>query len=439
MLTRPMYGEVERVSRIRILLAVFLVISAVVLSPLSSGGAWSPAHETRAAPAPSTSPSDSATVEDPAVVSLASDREIPVAQARSQMEAQVSAGRAEKNLPQELADVYAGRQMFHDKGGLVVVAVTDPSSADAMREHFLKFGVPAVEVQVSSTPQSEMQRLIDNTQERLRGSRAEPLVTVGMSTLGRITVTVAVGQLNATESDIVADATAAPNLYRIEEVQNLTNAKEQACDFTDDIECDPPLRGSVRFYSPQVCTVGFNVRSRIDSKPYVLTAGHCDIGDQTWKTFFEDGSSHDVGKMWNSHNDSVTDVGIITVNKPAGWIFGWPLVTVDPTGGEAANENYVIEAVLNPALGDRVCFTGGQSARTDCGYVDDTYFTGGGTDGLFHVDDLCARGGDSGAPYFAYGVAYGIHSAGWETGCYGGAAEEVFEAEKTMNVYILTA
>jgi hypothetical protein len=45
--------------------------------------------------------------------------------------------------------------------------------------------------------------------------------------------------------------------------------------------CDPPLRGGLMMYIrsgtsyiPQ-CTVGFNAKSTVDGKWYVLTAGHC--------------------------------------------------------------------------------------------------------------------------------------------------------------------
>ena len=79
------------------------------------------------------------------------------------------------------------------------------------------------------------------------------------------------------------------------------------------------------------------------------------------------------------------------------------------------------------------------SSRTDCGEVSVQYGTAGGTDGLFKVDDLCTTGGDSGGPYFAGGAAYGIHSAGYGSGCHGGWAGQAPEAEDQMNVNILSA
>jgi len=257
-----------------------------------------------------------------------------------------------------------------------------------------------------------------------------------------VTVRVAPGELNDAEAEVVSEARASPDVYSVIGVDQITDSQEEACDFSGDIECDPPLRGSVRITGAGVCTAGFNVESRDDAKPYVLTAGHCDGGSQTWYTQFADESSHAIGPFHNSQNDDATDAGILRVNNPSGWQFGRPWITVDPTGGEPERTAYIISDVQYPNLGDRVCATLGNSARTDCGSVTDTNVRGGGTDGLFEVSNLCTNGGDSGSPYFSYGVAYGIHSSGdgvgGTTGCEFGRAEHAREASSRMNVFIIT-
>lgn len=228
------------------------------------------------------------------------------------------------------------------------------------------------------------------------------------------------------------------------QLEQIAISREEACDFTGNIECDPPLRGSVWISGPaaRVCSAGFNAVSRSDLKPYVLTAGHCDRGSGNWITDFANDDDHIIEPFHNSRNDFETDVGILRVNNPDGWAFGWPLITVDPTGGFAAEENYTIDRVVNPGLLDRVCTTMGNSARTNCGNVTDTYVTGGGTGGLFEVNNLCTEGGDSGSPYFSNHTAYGVHSAGdavtGTSGCQFGRAEHATEAASRMNVIILT-
>jgi hypothetical protein len=398
-----------------------------------------------------------ASTEDPSVRSLVEDYGLSAAQARAQMEAQVAAGRAEAQLPQRLAEVYSGREIHHERGGHVVVGLTDGAQAESIRQHFARFGVGGVEVRRFTHTQAQLERKVREADALLKAGRAaggEASVEVGRRTLGKITVRVARhdtygarAQLSGSEGAILATAAASPGLYEVVEVDRIAASAEEVCDFTSDIECDPPLRGSVRITGPGICSAGFNAVSRSDGKPYVLTAGHCDTGSGNWSTQFANESSHVIGPFHNSQNDTVTDVGILRVNNPApapaGWSFGWPLITVDPTGGEAAQENYVIGDVLNPGLRDRVCATLGNSARTDCGTVEDLSVTGGGTAGLFQVSALCTEGGDSGSPYFALHVAYGIHSAGdgvsGTTGCQYGRAEHAIEAQNEMNVNIIRA
>lgn len=347
-------------------------------------------------------------------------------------------------MPTHLLGVFSGRQILHDRGGHVVVGLTDPARSENMRQHYATAGVHDIEMRFFAATQAQIVTEAEVAQAQLLSSRAEherPMVDVGVSTLGHVTVRVASGPLNAVEAGVVARARATPSLYQVIEVEEIIVSKEEACDFVDDIECDPPLRGSVKMHTPTGCSVGFNVRSRFDNKPYVLTAGHCrNAGIGPWVTDFADDSDHVIGSFHNWRSDAETDVGIIAVDNPAGWSFGWPLITVDGTGGYHQNESYVIERVLEPLLGDRVCFTGGNSARTDCGSVSDISTSGGGyrTTGLFKVSDLCTMGGDSGSPYFSLNTAYGIHSGGIG-GCGGGVAEHATEAEYRMNVEIINA
>src|SRR5215208_268211 len=103
-----------------------------------------------------------------------------------------------------------------------------------------------------------------------------------------------------------------------------------------EFDCDPPLRGGVMMYlrnsqggyDPE-CTVGFNAKSTVDGKWYVLTAGHCGYGPGT--TFYvyqrRTGQFHVLGHMhrciWGGRPSCVyaadDDEGIITIdNVPAG-------------------------------------------------------------------------------------------------------------------------
>ncbi|NLV56802.1 MAG: hypothetical protein GXY13_14475 [Acidimicrobiales bacterium] len=382
--------------------------------------------------------------EDPAVTSLRREG-VSVEQARAQMDAQVAAGVAEMELPGDLESAYGGRRIFHDRGGLVQITVTQVSKADAIRAHFARYGIDNLEIASTRYPAAEMERVVEDLQVRVLESRtdgSERAVDVLYQELGHITVEFVPGAVNEIEADIVRTAQSDPELYSVIPVDSVSEDEELACDMTDRIECDPPLRGGQLTHTPNGCTLGFVVRSESDNLPYAMTAGHCDDYGHSvnWITDFSDESDHAIGPFHNSRNDTQTDVGIWRVNNPTGWSFGWPLVTVSPYGGgQGRNENYVIERVLNPGIGDRVCWTGGNSTFTYCGDVDVLYGTAGGTAGLFRVPVGCPDGGDSGGPHFASNVAYGILSAGNPDACDGVWAEQAPEAAGHMNVYILTA
>ena len=197
------------------------------------------------------------------------------------------------------------------------------------------------------------------------------------------------------------------------------------------------------------CTAGFVAESRSDGKPYVLTAGHCRTSTDEW-TRFPDDVPHRIGPWHNAINNTDTDVGIIEVANPAGWLFGWPIITLAPNYGP--DDDYVINAVGEPLVGDRICITAGNGdlltyvggtfdgGRTDCGTVDQRYSSAAGTDGLFRVEGVCIVNGDSGSPAFSYNVAYGITVASDYTDtCTHAWAEQATEAQDQMNVNILTA
>lgn len=110
--------------------------------------------------------------EDPAVTSLRQDG-VSVQQAEAQMGAQVAAGVAEMELPDDLRSAYGGRRIFHDRGGLVQVTVTEASKAEATRAHFAEYGVGNLEIASAQFSAAEMERLVEDLQIRVLDSRSE--------------------------------------------------------------------------------------------------------------------------------------------------------------------------------------------------------------------------------------------------------------------------
>jgi streptogrisin C len=188
-----------------------------------------------------------------------------------------------------------------------------------------------------------------------------------------------------------------------------------------EFDCDPPLRGGVMMYTRNAsggydarCTVGFNAKSTVDGKWYVLTAGHCGPPGRTFYVYQRrTGRFHVLGHMhrciWGepgsgcvySGND---DEGIITIDNVPGWdpkpwvyVHAW----TGPVAGTTTNPGYPIYGTGGSSLGMRVCVSGAISG-TSCGNVEQL---GGG--GLARVD-VCGEPGDSGAPIFSGQKAYGL-------------------------------
>jgi streptogrisin C len=183
--------------------------------------------------------------------------------------------------------------------------------------------------------------------------------------------------------------------------------------------CDPPLRGGLMMYIrsgtsyiPQ-CTVGFNAKSTVDGKWYVMTAGHCGSPGTTFYVWQpRDRQYHVLGHMhncvWGGDPNCVwssdDDEGIITIDNVPGWdpkawvyVHAWTGVNDRTT----ENPGYPIYGTGGSSLGMRVC-TSGAISGTSCGHVEQL---GGGS--LARVD-VCGEPGDSGAPIFTGQKAYGL-------------------------------
>lgn len=322
-----------------LLLGMVLLLALTLATPTNTGNAYAQASEPAELQASSASkptaehgdedpePANDP-AQDPGVVSLMNGFGLSTSEAIDQMEMQIAAGRAARDLPPELRQVLSGRQIQRGNGGRVVLALTDPQREEEIRQHFKDYGVSAIETQFVRYNDHELDAIAEDLQERLRVSRNpgdEIFVQVGRRSLGTVTVTLVDGPMNDTEAEVVANARANQEKFTTTKVDHIEGGQEDACDRSGNIECDPPLRGSVWIRNdddPGTCSAGFNVRSSSDNLPYVLTAGHCHDGGTDWYTQFEDESNHDIGAFHNSRDDSVTDSGILKVDNPTGWQFG---------------------------------------------------------------------------------------------------------------------
>jgi hypothetical protein len=208
--------------------------------------------------------------------------------------------------------------------------------------------------------------------------------------------------------------------------------------------CDAPLRAGVRISVPNLesCTLGFIAQSRVDSKEYGVTAGHCGLvaGGATWHTQFTNGSDQPIGATWHFiFSTSLGDEAIVSINNVAGLApQGRVQVTASPW--TTADPNYFIKADNWSVLGQRICTTGSFGGMSTCGFVSElnySYVADGFEFDHAGLSTICSVHGDSGAPMYALHIAYGILDAGddqCDTAYYG-----IRNAETQLNVNLIFA
>lgn len=216
-----------------------------------------------------------------------------------------------------------------------------------------------------------------------------------------------------------------------------------ACDYP---WCDKPLRGGIRIFNPPSggCTGGFIAKSKVDSKLYQFTAGHCAKGGQqvdNWSTLFTDGTDHVIGPVHHWYWWTQGDMAIMRINNVPGWN---PKAWVHVTSGPDTNTDttYHISSDKTSVVGMRICSTGGSYGRSDCGEVTHLGVTqtyGGVTVHHLGRSSGCGTNGDSGAPMYALHVAYGLLVAGPTGGGCGIYYQSIRLAENKMNVNVLHA
>ena len=196
--------------------------------------------------------------------------------------------------------------------------------------------------------------------------------------------------------------------------------------------CGTPFRGGVEIQRWKAlggeCTSGFPAIGDANSQKYVITAGHCAslknpsepiIHWQAWDEqelpFY--GEPKYLGWV-EQHSYPVHDWMKINMTGTA-WdtpYAGPPLVAYWQKfgNGPPINAEYPIHGEAASVIGQGVCHSGIVTGGS-CGQVLETNISFGfGEDGIWTKDlakvkGACSDGGDSGGPWFATNIAYGIH------------------------------
>ncbi len=345
----------------------------------------------------------------------------------------------------EASPAHYGGIWFDNARRRMVVDMTAGASRAAVEDVIAARGLAGV---TDYRTTDYTQRELELAQPPLEDDLAD-LADAGLVGLARVSsrnaieIEVASGATAAQRARVDAAATAAPVRVLVTEVAGPTLGDEELrCRFPD---CDLPLRGGVRIVGLQgrECTAGFLARSRTDAKMYLMTAAHCMTdGNTGWVITDTSGLRIGIGI-----NHSVIgpryegDVGLIAIaDRIQDDVRPWVFVTKSKTAGPVQttrNPHYRIAGSSRNREGAYVCFNGKRSGAR-CGEIKRVNTTFNRHKNLVRVA-VCSNPGDSGAPFFKGGRAFGILS-GHRTGIFGTCSGAYYTgariAEDLLNVTI---
>jgi hypothetical protein len=384
--------------------------------------------------------------------------ELTERQARNRLAWQGLAPKLEQVMRSRLGETFGGAWIDHTRGGRLIVGVT--SSPAAVLSQVPAEFADVTDVVAVQHSLDDLEALVDELWTAYRRVPASQGwdITVGVMPQHNSAFmhVPPLRHRNALQDEFIHVADARyEDMLLIEEVEE--SPSNDACTPNSATPyCDPPLRSGIGIhYGTAVCSSGFPARSRTDGKLYLLTAGHCarTRNASSWWTRFPDQSLHAIGPVHNcqagrgpanncSQGDG--DMAILRVNNPSGWQQGRGWVFVRPSAnnkgvqGTVRDETYPIRRTGftgQPLSGFRVCKSGRIS--TSCGEVVavSVRYSANGYEYRWMAAATYARsGGDSGAPIYAGGTAYGLHS-----GVSGGFGiyQGINAAQNVLNVNIL--
>lgn len=389
---------------------------------------------------------------DPAAVALADDLGIPIAEAEARIGRQEAAEALADRARVAFGSRFGGAYVDQERGGALVAGFVGAVPSGELAQLASQFGLQGFVIgETVRYSQDQLERALDSLADGLAEANKGARVPLGAALRFDLNA-VELSQpatVPATDAQrrFIADASAQfGNMLvhvRSDDVPQLAAAE---CNFPG---CDSPLRGGVTLLN---CTTGFMTQSKVDSKKYVLTAGHCVSGNPNAvrKTELADGTDVAIGKTHNYTFGAGGDMAIIRIDSPGYWNPApWVYVT-QSNGGypTTTNAKYTISGVGTSSglIGKYLCKTG-MTTGTSCGKVEAIGVTVSYPSAVVKnlgraKMHLCK--GDSGGPLYVKHVAYGLVSGMMtypgSTTC-GGTIfyQGVKGAANAMNVNLLTA
>lgn len=203
--------------------------------------------------------------------------------------------------------------------------------------------------------------------------------------------------------------------------------EEAAACATSFMACDKPMPGGLEIrdnVNGSTCTAGFVVQSKVDTKKYMMTAGHCIDYDAShpssdvWMAAPSNANPASAYTLGRPHpgrvfHDSTHDVAIIRLWAPE-YVGTPPADTAvlvqaspgpSPTTFDAWYDITAVPVYGDPVVGAYLCKSGGFS-RTECSQVNSVL----SYDVWMKINDVAVSvcKSDSGGPVYKSHKAYGI-------------------------------
>jgi streptogrisin C len=357
-----------------------------------------------------------ATSWDPAAVALADDWRVPIEEATARIDRQEAAAALADSARAAFGSRFGGAFLDQARGGVLVVGFVDPVPAEELDQladrHGLRGKTVAARVEHSQDRlEAAVASLSPGLAEANRGAPV-PLQLAMRLDLNAVELSQpSTALLTERQRQYVTEATARLGSL-LAHVRSDAAPHVAACDFPN---CDSPLRGGVNIHN---CTAGFITQSKVDTKRYVLTAGHCVDSGGTKHTHVANGNEVAIGPVHNYTFGPGGDMGIIRILdtgywKPKAWVY----VTASNGGYPTTkNESYTISGTgySSALIGQYLCKTG-KTSGTSCGKVEAigvtvNYSSEGVTVHNLGRANIHICKGDSGGPLYVKHVAYGLVS-----------------------------
>lgn len=385
---------------------------------------------------------------DVAVVWFAKERGISIEESARRIAWMSKVGDLEPRLQIEMGHKFGGLWVNPDNGDRLVLGVVRGTPADnindarqVLREADVLTVTDEVEVDRSSLRlEADLERLRQQLPELNTGGTS--LVGLQMNrSRNRVELIIPDdGPLNARQQRFVDENRKAGNAVA---VRGRTKLVEESCNAsrTTPLHCNAPARGGTHFSTSfnRNCTLGFTARSRVDSKRFFVTAGHCFPEDRTTVAYgqFANERTQTYGLLHRANTPAEgADEALVNIDADSGWSPAARLVVLDREDTVQDLGYYIAgDGAVSHLL--PVCTTGGHSRDTTCGrIIADLWIHPSTGDRLARTDQCRTTGGDSGGPVYRNHTAYAIHLGSL------GPCEKfinpIRSVENALNVDILT-